>query len=183
MAGRTPVPRSGNWKLTAAQARAIVRYNRRVFDRYVRRLRRLPLRRATKNRETGHLNWIATFSHIVNVHEAWMIYIVPGRLTELSARFKDDDRHPRSWRGLERYADLVFGGVEKWSRNVTPHELNRPVRAPWMPGHYTVSDALMQTTLEEAHHLGEIIGTLWQDDTAPPAMTWIELTRPRPRRA
>jgi uncharacterized damage-inducible protein DinB len=182
MAGRRRTSRSGSGPLTPAQARAIVRYNRRVFDRYVRRLERLPLRRATKNRETGHLTWIATFSHILNVHEAWMIYVVPGRVQELRARFKDTDRHPSTWPGLDRYAKLVFDGVEQWSRTASPSELARPVRAPWMPGRYTVSDALMQTTLEQAHHLGEVIATLWQEDTAPPAMTWIELTRPPLRR-
>ena len=177
---RSRAPRGSpkRWTLTPAQAREIVRYNRRVFDRYVRRLRALPRRRATRNRETGHLTWIGTFSHILNVHEAWMLYLVPGRKKELFQRFQDADRHPKRWPELVRYARLVFDGIDRWSRSVTPAELARPVQAPWMPGEYSVSDALMQTTLEQAHHLGEIIGTLWQDDTNPPTMTWIELTRP-----
>lgn len=112
-----------------------------------------------------------------------MIYIVPGRLTELDARLQDDHRHPTTWSGVERYAALVFDGIDRWSAHVGPSELSRTVRAWWMPGHYTASDALMQSTIEQAHHLGEVIGTMWQDDTEPPAMTWIELTRPPRRRS
>lgn len=180
MARGSPSPsRPLPWQLAPVEARALVSYNRSVFERYVRRLRRMPRRQVQKNRETGHLTWIGTLSHILNVHEAWMLYIVPGRTRELYQRFKDDDRHPTTWPGLVRYGKLVLDGVDAWSEKVTARELARPVKAPWMPGHYTVSDALMQTTLEQAHHLGEIIGTLWQQDVAPPDMTWIDIRRPR----
>ena len=182
-AGRVARRSAPAFRLSPAQARHLVRYNRAVFERYVRRLRKLPARRATRNRETGHLTWIATLSHIANVHEAWMLYIVPGRVPELLLRFRDDDRHPKDWPGLVRYARLVFDGVDRWAERVTPTELTRPVRAPWMPGEYTASDALLQSTFEQAHHLGEIIGTMWQDDIAPPAMTWIDVNRSRGRPA
>jgi hypothetical protein len=46
-----------------------------------------------------------------------------------------------------------------------------------MPGRYTVADALLQATIEEAHHLGEVIGALWQEDLSSPAMTWIDVRR------
>ncbi|MGI0130556.1 MAG: hypothetical protein ACREEC_10475, partial [Thermoplasmata archaeon] len=65
---------------------------------------------------------------------------------------------------------------------LTPRDLDRRLFAFWMPGRYTVRDALMQTTLAQAHHLGEIIGVLSQDDVRPPEMTWIDVRRP-PRRA
>lgn len=182
MAPSRAAPREKPWQLTPSQVRSIVRYNQGVFDRYVRRLSRLPARRATRNRETGHLSWISTFSHIVNVHEAWMLYVIHGRIEELTRRFQDEERHPKTWAGLRRYAKGVFAGIDAWSRSVTASDLVKPVRAPWMPGAYTVSDAVMQTTLEQAHHLGEIIGTMWQDDTQPPEMTWIRLVHP-PRRS
>lgn len=183
MGGTKRTGASSTASLGPDPARALLRYNRRLFDRYVRRLRRLPLRRATRNRETGHRSWIATLSHIVNVHEAWILYIVPGRRKELYARFHEPDRHPKSWPALARYASHVFDEIDRWGQGLTAAELARPVKAPWMPGRYTVSDAVLQTTFEEAHHLGEIIGTLWQDDTPPPAMTWIELTRTGPARS
>jgi hypothetical protein len=57
------------------------------------------------------------------------------------------------------------------------------VKAFWMPGDYTVRDAILQSTFEQAHHLGEIIGALWQDDRKPPDMTWIDVRRSPRKRA
>ena len=71
-------------------------------------------------------------------------------------------------------------------QGLTPRGLARKVKAFWMPGQYTVRDAIMQTTLEQANHLGEIIGALWQDDVKPPNMTgidvrWAKSTARRPK--
>ena len=54
-------------------------------------------------------------------------------------------------------------------------ELHRRVKAFWMPGRYTVRDAILQTSFEEAHHIGELIGAMWRLNIEPPTMTWIEL--------
>ena len=32
-----------------------------------------------------------------------------------------------------------------------------------------------QVTLEQAHHLGELIALFWQIDVEPPEMTWIDV--------
>ena len=53
--------------------------------------------------------------------------------------------------------------------------MSKQVSVFWMPGNYAVSDAIMQTTFEQAHHLGEIIGAMWQQDVEPPRMTWISV--------
>ena len=36
-------------------------------------------------------------------------------------------------------------------------------------------DALAQVTLEQAHHVGELIALFWQQDVEPPEMTWIDV--------
>ncbi len=51
-----------------------------------------------------------------------------------------------------------------------------------MSGRYTLRDAFFQVTLEEAHHLGEVIGAYWRRDWRPPDMTWIENFPRRGRR-
>ncbi|MGD0250723.1 MAG: DinB family protein, partial [Thermoplasmata archaeon] len=101
---------------------------------------------------------------------------------EISALFEESARHPTNWKEFRRYSDRVWAGVEATLSKLTTRDLGRRVRAPWFPrGRYTVGDAFLQTTLEEAHHLGEIIGALWQDDRASPPMTWLEVSR-MPRR-
>jgi uncharacterized damage-inducible protein DinB len=169
----------------ATLARELLGYDRAVFDRFVRRLSRRPWKEVSRNREIGHETLFRTLVHILNVHEAWLVYVVPGRTAELRTLFAREDRHPTSWKEFRDYAARVWNGVDAVVRSLSERDLARRVKAPWMPGRYTVRDALFQTTIEQAHHLGEIIGALWQDDVAPPEMTWIRVrsdSLPRPRR-
>jgi uncharacterized damage-inducible protein DinB len=163
--------------LTPAQARRLFAYNRRVFDRFVRAVRRLPWRHASRSREIGHQSLFATLVHILNAHEVWIGYILPGRNSdeELEALFQDPVRKPKDWKGFVAYERRVWKLVDGSLASVTPRKLGQPVRAFWMPGRYVASDGLLQTTFEQAHHLGEIIGSLWQDDVEPPEMTWIRV--------
>lgn len=158
-------------------ARRLTAYNEAVFARYARAAYRLPWRVAVRNQEIGHLSIFRTLVHILNVHEVWMLYIVQGRGGELNELFRQSYRHPTDWAGFRPYSVQVWQGIRDFVSHLTPRTLSRPVKAPWMPGRYCVGDAVLQTTFEQAHHLGEIIGVLWQRDVEPPAMTWIELNR------
>jgi len=169
---------------SARDARALVDYNRAVFARFVRRVRNLPAPQARRRRGIGHESLFDTLVHVLNVQEVWLVYIVRGRNSdkELGALFDDERRHPKNWKGFDEYAKRVWSGVDETLKGLTPRSLARRVNVFWMPGRYTVRDALLQTTMEEAHHLGEIIGALWQDDRKPPDMTWIDVRRPPSRR-
>jgi uncharacterized damage-inducible protein DinB len=159
--------------LDVDEARRMLAYNHAVFDRFVRRLRRLGWDVVRENREVGHLSVFQTMEHILNVHDAWLNYIVPGRVAQL-----DDGsvkRHDfESWAELVAYERRVWAGVEVLAAQLTPQRLRQRVRAPWMAGQYTLSDAVHQVTIEQAHHLGEVIALLWQRDVEPPPMTWIQ---------
>ena len=168
---------SGNAEVVSL--RALVRYNRAVFDRFVRRLRRLPWKEVVRNREIGHRTLFDTLVHILIVQEGWLVYLVGDRVDEMADRFRGENALPTTWPQFDRFAERVWTGVDAAARQLRPSGLGRRVRAPWMPGRYTVRDAFLQVTMEEAHHLGEIIGALWQDDRAPPPMTWIEVMRRR----
>jgi uncharacterized damage-inducible protein DinB len=165
-------------------ARAIFDYNRSLFDRYARKIRRLPGKEATRKRGIGHESLFDTLVHILNVQEVWLVYIVRGRNSdpELESLFNDPTRHPRNWKEFDTYSQRVWSEIEKTVRGWTASDLGKRAWAFWMPGRYTVRDALMQATFEEAHHIGEIIGALWQDDRASPDMTWIDVRRPPKRR-
>jgi uncharacterized damage-inducible protein DinB len=162
---------------TPDAARELLRYNRSVFDRFVRRVARLSWKEASRDRGIGHHSLFGTLVHVLNVHEAWMVYVVPGRTRELSARFAEADRRPSDWKGFRAYERRVWSGVSATVSRLTRRDLARRVKAPWMPGEYTAADALLQTTIEQAHHIGEIIGALWQDDESTSRMTWIEVMR------
>jgi uncharacterized damage-inducible protein DinB len=132
-----------------------------------------------RRREIGHQSLLDTLVHILNVHEVWIGYILQDRSSdsELDALFRDTSRRPKDWRGFRAYDRRVWATVREFLVRLSARDASRPVHAFWMPGRYVVSDGLWQTSFEQAHHLGEIIGALWQDDLEPPAMTWIEVGR------
>ena len=80
----------------------------------------------------------------------------------------------KSWKDLRTYRDRVWKGIDELLAHLTVSALERRVKAPWMPGRYTLEDGFFQSSFEQAHHLGEIIGVYWQADRTPPTMTWIE---------
>jgi len=166
-------------------ARAVYAYNRRVFERFARRIRRLPGKQATRKRGIGHESLFATLVHILNVHEVWVVYILAGRTSdrELEALFADKSRKPKDWKQFDQYAKRVWARVEELLAGETARSLDRKVNVFWMAGEYTARDGLFQATLEQAHHVGEVIGALWQDDIEPPEMTWIDTRRDLARRA
>ena len=157
-------------------------YNRAVYDAFLRKLERLPWRTTTSDLGSGHRTMKDTMVHILNVHDAWMNYVVPGRVRELSAAKGRRPEELRTWADVRAYRDRVYAGIDRLLEGLSTRSLVRIVKAPWMPGRYTLSDAAQQATLEQAHHLGEIIALLWQLEIEPPEMTWIDTTRRMERR-
>jgi uncharacterized damage-inducible protein DinB len=157
-------------------------YDRVVFERYLLSVTRLGWKDATRDRGTGHLSLKNTLVHVLNVHEAWLVAIAQARWEV----FEAPGRRPeevRSFAELRAYRDRVWGGIDTLLGHLTERNLARRVKAPWMPGRYTLEDAFFQSSFEQAHHLGEIIGVYWQADRTPPKMTWIENLPPRASKA
>jgi uncharacterized damage-inducible protein DinB len=160
-------------------ALAIVEYNRALYERFARQVRRLPGSRAFQKRGIGHESLFDTLVHIVNVQEVWLLYINRGRNSdpELGALFENPARHPKDWKALDGYAARVWDEVEEVTERLSAKQLGAPVSVFWMKGRYTVRDGYLQATLEEAMHVGEIIGALWQKNVATSKMTWIDVRR------
>ena len=166
-------------RLGLEDLRSLVEYDRAIFDRFSRRVRRLPWKAASRKRGIGHESLFDTLVHVLNVREVWFAYIIRGRNSdrELDELFRNPSRHPHDWKGFDAYARGVWAEVDATVDGLTPAKAARRVSAFWMAGQYTVRDAFLQASFEQAHHLGEIIGALWQDDVAPPDMTWIDVRR------
>lgn len=167
-------------------ARRILDYDAAVFHRFLTRVRRLPKGAAFAEREIGHHTLFGTLVHILHVREAWLQFVIADGGQNEETFFNRPERTPTDWKGFDRYAAQVWASHAAFRRSLTDERLAAPAKAWWMKGRYTVGDAVLQTSYEEAHHLGEIIGALWQKDLASPSMTWIEVNRTpagRPRRA
>jgi len=150
----------------------LIAYDRRVFEAYERGARRLGWASAVKNREIGHL-WIKdTLVHILNVHESLLIAVGQGRREV----WKDPARkreNIKSWQDLRRYRERVWNGIDDLTARLTNAKLRRVAKVPWFSGRYTLEDVILQSSFEQAHHLGEIIAAYWQMDKSPPQMVFI----------
>lgn len=150
----------------------LVAYDRRAFEAYERGIQRLGWAEAVKNREIGHLSFKDTLVHILNVHESLLVAVAQGRrdVWEDPRRRREN---VRSWNDLRRYRATVWKGIDELMAGLTEAELRRVVKVPWIPGRYTLEDVFFQSSFEQAHHLGEIIGAYWQMGKAPPQMMFI----------
>lgn len=156
-----------------AEVLEVIRYDRSVFGRFERRAIRDGWGRSNRELEIGHRTVKDTLVHILNVREAWLVAI-PAKDWNV---FEAKGRQPgeiTSWASFRAYRERVDSAVDRFQRALTEACLKTRVRAPWMPGRYTVRDGILQASYEQAHHLGELIGTYWQSDRSPPSMTWIE---------
>jgi uncharacterized damage-inducible protein DinB len=161
---------------TPDDVRNLFAYNREVFERYLNAVSRLSPRAAKLDRGIGHLSFQNTLVHILHVHEAWLVYILQGRLHERSEAEWAYDRYP-TMKVVRSYSDQVWAEIAELLEHLTAADLKRPMKAPWMPGRYTLQDVFFQTSFEQAHHLGEMIGAFWRMNREPPEMTWIDLHR------
>ena len=155
-----------------AEFRKMYRYNRAVLDAFCRRLERLPWAVVSKDRGVTWHSMAGVFNHVLGVYDGWLNFVVQGESA-------DDEAHRRAWDQLRSMAEVraflekLWPGVDRLLRNLTDASLRCKVRAPWQPKACTLEDALMQVTLEQAHHMGETIAMLWQEDLHPPEMTWL----------
>jgi uncharacterized damage-inducible protein DinB len=150
----------------------MVDYDRKAFETYERGIKRLGWAEATKDRGIGHGSFKDTLVHILNVHEAWFVAAAQERWEV----FDDPSRRRgniRSWSDLRAYRERVWRGIDELMEGMTDEKLKRRVRVPWIKGKYTLEDAFFQSSFEQAHHIGEIIGAFWQMDRTPPQMMWI----------
>jgi uncharacterized damage-inducible protein DinB len=153
-------------------ARRLIAYNRAVFEKFLKAVEKRGWKAATTNQGIAHLSLKNTLVHILNAQEVWLVVAAQNRWEIVD----DPRRRPDevgSWKELHDYRDRVWAGMDSTLSGLTEADLGRRVQVPWMPGTYTLEDGVFQSSFEQAHHLGEIIGVFWQADWKPPEMTWI----------
>ncbi len=137
-------------------------------------LSELPEEAVLKNREATYQSMKNIFHHIVKVHDGW-----------LNVSAQDDSPDPKVYDGdfdalptmasVRAYMEKVIAKEQAFLASLKDDDLDRPIQAWWKKRPHPLRDALMQVTLEQAHHLGELIALFWQQDVEPPEMTWIDV--------
>lgn len=150
------------------------RYNHEVLEAYCRKLERLPWPIVAKDRETTWHSMAGVFHHILTVYDGWLNYLVQGRGADEQTASRRWDSFT-SMEDIRAYYEAVWTSVDRLVDGLTDARLRKKVKAPWQPKACPLEDALIQVSFEQAHHLGEIIAMLWQEDIRPPEMTWLRI--------
>lgn len=160
--------------------RKLLAYDKKVLDSYLSKCAKLPWKTVSKNMESSHYSIKNTLVHILTVYNGWLNYIAYGRAKEIPHDTKHNPENYHSMKEIRKFSNEVWKGVDQLLTNVDKDEsllLSKKLKAPWLPGRHSLNDVLMQTSLEQAHHIGEIISLFWQLDIEPPEMTWLMNTR------
>ncbi len=160
--------------VSVADFREIYEYNWRVLRDYCDALAKLPVDELEKNREATHESLKNVFHHILSVRDGWLNVTAQGASADPVMREKDFDDVP-SMDDLRRYMEKIIAKEKRFVTKLTDKDLDRSVQPEWKTRPHPLRDALMQVTLEQAHHTGELIALLWQIDVEPPEMTWIDV--------
>jgi uncharacterized damage-inducible protein DinB len=158
---------------TADDFRRIFDYNEKVLRSFFTALTRIPWDAVSKNMDASHNSMKNIFVHILTVYNGWINYNALGKSDSIPWE-KHDPQNYHSMSQIEEFMGTVLDGVTHFIGELNDSELSRRITAPWMEGGYELTDILFQITLEQAHHLGEIIALLWQMNIEPPPMTWID---------
>lgn len=158
----------------AADFRSIYEYNWRVLRDYCEALSKLAPEQLVKNREATHNSMKNIFHHILSVHDGWLNVTAQGASADPAVREKDFDEI-LTMDVLRGYMEKIIAKESGFLAKLTDEELDRGVQPEWKTRPHPLRDALMQVTLEQAHHVGELIALFWQIDVKPPEMTWIDV--------
>jgi len=151
--------------------RRIFKYNQRVLHSFLETLDKLPPETVSKNFEASHNSIKDIFTHILIVYDGWLNHARKGETSgvpefEFNKAFQSMDT-------MRRYMEHVETGVDALLRDLNDSMLASRIKVDWFEKEQSLADVLMQVTIEQAHHLGEIIALLWQNNIEPPEMTWI----------
>ena len=162
--------------LNSDDYRRIFNYNFKVLHAFFDTLNKLPWETASRNMEASHHSLRNIFLHVLNMMDGWINHNAMGRQGEVMQHFRDYDDF-RSMAEVKEQMEQVEAGVSDFLNRLEDRMLTKTITAPWLLGDHKLGDVLMQVTLEEADHVGEIIALLWQLDIEPPEMTWIMNTK------
>jgi uncharacterized damage-inducible protein DinB len=157
--------------MNAEDFRRIFKYNRWVLHSFLETLDKLPSETVSKNLGASHNSMKDIFTHILTVYDGWLNHARKGKTSGVPK--SESDEAFQSMDTMKRYMEHVETGVDALLRDLSDSMLVLAIKVDWFEKEQCLADVLMQITIEQAHHLGEIISLLWQQNIEPPEMTWI----------
>jgi uncharacterized damage-inducible protein DinB len=154
------------------EATKLIEYTHAARRRYLETLKELPWEEVVRDRGASFPSLRDIFLHALNAEDLLVNYIIPGIYekwaTPDTGKFTDMSR-------VEQRVDEVEKQVNMFLASLTEGELNRKVTLPWRkdpPIVLRIEDVLINTAIEDASHMGELIALMWQFDRQPPFLSW-----------
>jgi len=169
-----PTPRVLQAMASADDFRDMYEYNWRVLHDFYDALLKLPDEAVLKNREATYQSMKNIFFHIVKVHDGWLNVSAQDDSPDPTVYDGDLDALP-TMASVRAYMEKVIENERAFLASLQDDDLDRPVQAWWKKRPHPLRDVLMQVTIEQAHHTGELIALFWQQDIEPPEMTRIDV--------
>ncbi len=160
---------------TVDDFREIYRYNWRVLRDYCDSLSRLPPAALLQDREATYHSMKNIFFHVLTVHDGWLNVTAQGRSADPQMREVDEFDDIKTMPPLQAYMEKIIAMEDRFLESLGNSDLERPIQPSWKRRPHALRDALMQVTLEQAHHFGELIALFWQQDIEPPEITWVDV--------
>ncbi len=157
-----------------ADFRSIYEYNWWVLRAYGDGLAKLPKEELLKDRGATYGSMKNVFHHILSVHDGWLNATAQGASADPAMREKDFDE-VASMDELRGYLEKIVEKERALLATLGDKDLERTIQPEWKERPHPLRDALAQVTLEQAHHVGELIALFWQIGVEPPEMTWIDV--------
>ncbi len=160
---------------TVRNFRDLYEYDGRVLRDFCDALGRLPGDAVLKDRGATYGSMKNVVFHILTVHDGWLNVTAQGASADPAVYDLGDYDAVRTIGELRGYMEKTIAKEESFLGTLKEKDLDRPVQPAWKERPHPLRDALMQVTLEQAHHIGEFIAMFWQQDVEPPEMTWIDV--------
>lgn len=161
--------------VTVEDFREIYGYNWQVLRDFCDGLSKLPEEALLKDRGATYHSMKNVFFHILTVHDGWLNVTAQGASADPRIHELGDFDAVRTMAELRSYMEKVVAKERAFLDGLSDRDLERPVQPEWKARPHPLRDALLQVTLEQAHHTGELIALFWQQDIEPPEMTWIDV--------
>jgi uncharacterized damage-inducible protein DinB len=156
-----------------ADLRSIYEYLIESRRGFLAKFRELGWDEYTRNREASWQSLHGILVHILEVEDSWIHYDIPGK------PWPYGDREPSAFRTFDEVEVYHLELTQKTRtllNDLTPETLAQEAIFEW---HGTkvksaVENILIHTFIDELAHIGELICHMWQMNTKPPHVNWIE---------
>ncbi|MDQ1280475.1 MAG: hypothetical protein QG670_1738 [Thermoproteota archaeon] len=150
----------------------LMQYVHAARKRYLKTLNELPWDEIIKDRGASFPSIRDILLHSLDVEDRLINYVIASKA---ETWVSEDFGKFSTMSGIQQRIEEVENKVEAYLAKLSKTELERKITLPWRrdsPMMLMIEDVLVQVSIENISHLGELIALMWQFDKQPPFLSW-----------